>query len=312
MKVLLTGATSFTGYWFASALSNAGHHVITPLRGRRDSYEGLRRERISHLPAQVQIVENCPFGSERFLDLMRGGLDILCHHAADVTNYKSIDFDVPAALLSNTNNIQSILRSGRDVGLMAVVLTGSVFEAGEGAGSFPLRAFSPYGLSKGLTSEVFRFWCNEFEVPLAKFVISNPFGPWEEERFCAYLMRCWAQGKSAVINTPAYVRDNIHVSLLASVYANLVGRAGDLLSFTRLGPSGYVENQGAFARRFAEQMGRRLNLTTELQLEMQTQFPEPAVRINTDIPDLTALNWSEEIAWDRLADYYGARYLRTT
>ena len=33
MKVLITGASSFTGYWFASALAEAGHHVVAPLRG---------------------------------------------------------------------------------------------------------------------------------------------------------------------------------------------------------------------------------------------------------------------------------------
>lgn len=30
-----------------------------------------------------------------------------------------------------------------------------------------------------------------------KFVIANPFGPWKEPRFTAYLARCWLGGETA-------------------------------------------------------------------------------------------------------------------
>ena len=33
MKILFTGASSFTGYWFVKTLAEAGHEVICPLRG---------------------------------------------------------------------------------------------------------------------------------------------------------------------------------------------------------------------------------------------------------------------------------------
>jgi len=49
-----------------------------------------------------------------------------------------------------------------------------------------LAAFSPYGLSKGLTAQAFRYWCGALDVPLGKFVLPNPFGPFEEPRFCHY------------------------------------------------------------------------------------------------------------------------------
>lgn len=307
MRILLTGGSSFTGYWFASALSAAGHTVLAPLRSAVGAYEGLRRKRVDRLAGCAEIIENCPFGSERFIDRMRSGVDVLCHHAAQVANYKSLDFDVCEALGSNTCNVQTVLRTGCESGLKAVVITGSVFEPDEGAGTEPRRAFSPYGLSKALSAQVFRFWCEELSLPLAKFVIPNPFGPWEEERFCAYLLRCWRQGKPASVNTPAYVRDNIHVSLLAAAYADCVSGASDLPAFSRLAPSGYVESQGAFAQRFAREIGQRLGLHGELALAQQTHFPEPPVRINTDIPDIARLGWSEPAAWDELAEYYRAQ-----
>jgi nucleoside-diphosphate-sugar epimerase len=31
MKILFTGATSFTGYWFVKTLAAAGHQIVCPL-----------------------------------------------------------------------------------------------------------------------------------------------------------------------------------------------------------------------------------------------------------------------------------------
>ena len=49
-------------------------------------------------------------------------------------------------------------------------------------------------------------------------------------------------------------------------------------------------------------MKERLSLPCEFVLKPQTEFAEPRVRINTDVPDATALGWSENAAWDELAN----------
>ena len=111
-------------------------------------------------PEACRPVHGCSFGDERFLALIReGGWDLLCHHAADVTNYKSPDFDAVAALRNNTHNLPAVLEALGAAGCRRVLLTGSVFEGGEGAGSQGLPDFSPYGLSKALTAQVFRYYC---------------------------------------------------------------------------------------------------------------------------------------------------------
>ena len=51
-------------------------------------------------------------------------------------------------------------------------------------------------------------------------------------------------------------------------------------------------------------MGKRLNLKCDFVLKTQTEFSEPRVRINTDVPDAQALGWDEVAAWDQLAEYY--------
>ena len=305
MKVLLTGASSFTGYWFAHALHTAGAHVVAPLRAASSSYaEGTRAERVRRLAAVAEIVGEAPFGSERFLDLARGGgYDLLCYHAARVGDYRSPDFDVAGALAENTLNLRAVLDALGKGGLKGVVLTGSVFEEDEGAGEAPLVAFSPYGLSKGLTATVVAHRCREAGLRFAKFVIPNPFGPLEEPRFCAYLVRTWKKGDTARVNTPAYVRDNIHVGLLAKAYAKFAAETAAGGGRAKLNPSGYVESQGAFAERFAAAMRPRLGLACGLELGVQTDFAEPLMRVNTESAARYVGEWDEGKTWDEAASY---------
>ncbi|MGX2040495.1 NAD-dependent epimerase/dehydratase family protein [Methylocaldum sp. MU1018] len=306
MKVLLTGGSSFTGYWFAKALSEAGHHVVAPLRGGLDSYaQGARSERVRRLQAIAETVGDCVFGGTRFKDLVRtGGYDLLCHHAARVGDYRSPDFDIAGALAENTENLHATLATLAEGGLKGVVLTGSVFEQDEGVGNAPLLAFSPYGLSKTLTAAVVRHRCHEIGLSFHKFVIPNPFGPLEEPRFCAYLMRTWKTGEIARVNTPDYVRDNIHVALLAKAYVRYASEVSAGTAKAKLNPSGYVETQGAFAKRFAAEMRPRLGLECALEMAMQTDFSEPLMRVNMDSAARYVEEWDEQKAWAMVAEAY--------
>lgn len=311
MKILFTGASSFSGSWIVKALVERGHSVTVPLRRGRIAYDPLRRARMEAIDGAVEVIEQCSFGSPRFIELLSGGgFDLLCHHGAQVDNYKSADFDVAAAVRDNCLSLPDVLRAGRTRSGFAVVLTGSVFEQNEGSGTEPRLAVSPYGLSKGMTADAFRYWCDRLGVKLAKFVVPNPFGPYEEPRFCDHLMRCWSAGRTAEVKTPDYVRDNIHVSLLAAAYVEMVARIDNLPQFHHLAPSLYAESQGAFATRFAHAIGGRIGLSCPLDLRPQTAFSEPRVRINTHRLDTAALGWDENRAWDELAAYYRDRYLQ--
>ncbi|MBK8267403.1 MAG: NAD(P)-dependent oxidoreductase [Planctomycetes bacterium] len=307
MKILFTGASSFTGCWFVRELAAAGHEVVATFQRKLEDYsEPLRRERVMWASQVSRPVFNCSFGDDRFLETIRQGgpWDILCHHAANVTDYKSPDFNVNVAIAANSLNLTAVLRDLTESGCRGVVLTGSFFENDEGAGSQDLPAVSPYGLSKGLTAQIFRYYTSIMGLHFAKFVIPNPFGPHEEPRFTTYLIRNWKEGKNLVVSTPAYVRDNIHVTLLAKAYTAFVATR-PLGGASKLNPSGYVESQGAFAHRFASEMRPRLGCECPLTLKTQTEFSEPRVRLNTDVLDVSALGWNECLAWDQIAEFYG-------
>ncbi len=308
MKILFTGASSFTGYWFVKELIKTGNEVHTIFtKSSVEEYERIRKVRVEEIIQSTHSYFSCNFGDNNFLNILNQERywDILCHHAADVTNYKNPDFNINSALNKNTNNIIEVLDILKTKNCNTILLTGSVFENGEGSGSDSLPAFSPYGLSKSFTFETFKYFCRQKEIKLGKFVIPNPFGPFEDPRFTTYLAKKWLNKEVAVVNTPDYVRDNILVQLLAKTYNYFCQSLfSSLRVFEKINPSGYVESQGAFTQRFSNEMQKRLNMPCEFELKNQMVFPEPRVRTNTELASKLFDDWDEEKSWDGLAEYY--------
>ena len=55
MRILLTGASSFTGAWFAAALASDGHQVTGTLQRRIGDYGNLEARRIAMLQSAGEI-----------------------------------------------------------------------------------------------------------------------------------------------------------------------------------------------------------------------------------------------------------------
>jgi len=143
MRILFTGASSFTGYCFVRQLVATGHGVLAACRGD-GRYEGLRAERVRMVRELCETRFGCAFGNDNFLGLTKTSFDVLCHHGAEVGDYRSPDFDPYRAAAANLYRLPDVLKALQDRGCGRLVLTGSVFEAKEGAGSAPLRAIGPY------------------------------------------------------------------------------------------------------------------------------------------------------------------------
>ncbi len=307
MKILFTGASSFSGYWFVKILAEHGHEVTCVFTAQNiEEYSGIRQERVKQVSKIAKPLFGIKFGDSAFLQLIeKEKFDLLCHHAAWVQNYKDFSFDVALAVTNNAHNVLQTLKTLTESGCKKIIVTGSVFEGGEGGGSDNLPHFSPYGLSKALTSQVFEYYAAHFKMAFGKFVIPNPFGAYEDPRFTGYLMNNWLKGQTPKVNTPDYVRDNIPVGLLASYYRYFCEKISDLETGSiRLAPSGIVGSQGAFTQLVAHEVGGRLGKPCDCILEQQTTFSEPLIRINTDrIPSLEK-SFSFAGFWDDFVSYY--------
>lgn len=299
-RILLTGATSFTGVWIAQALAQAGHEVIAPLKRPEADYDGLRRDRVDLLKTVAEVAFDTSFGSGAFLDLLKtaGPLDILAHHAADIPGYRNADYDVAAGVTRNLTGAGLVFDAAAAAGVRGVIATGTGFEDAAGG-----LAVSPYGLSKKLTNDGFRHLALWRGLAFGRFMINGPFGPLEEGRLVWSLFQAWFAGKAGIVRTPAYVRDNIPVVLLGRAYAGLVA---EMLANPKLDrvcrPAGYVGAQGEFAQRVAREASARLGRDCLVDCLEQTAFPEPRVVAN-DEPTLDK-PWDEAGFWDAYVDYY--------
>ena len=301
MRILLTGASSFTGLWFAKALAEAGHEVTAIARAATYT-DALRQARMDQVAAVATVVAGAPFGTPGFFAALEahGPFDVLALHGAEVGDYKSPSYDLNAAVAANTLNVDAVFAAAKAQGAARVVLTGTVFEPGEGQGTEPLVSFSPYGTSKAMTAEVMRSAAERAGLDYAKFVIPNPFGPWEERRFQRLVMTRWSKGEGVHIDQALYVRDNVPVDLMALAYrATVEGRLGGYCA-----PSCYAEPVGAFFERMAREVRARTGWACPLTLADAQAFVEPQARTNRTPLDHAALGWSQAAFWDAYADHY--------
>lgn len=304
-RILLTGASSFTGLWIAEALAGAGHEVVATLTRGEGDYPGLRGERVARLAGSAARMFETPLDSDRFRELARTGrFDLFAHHAADIPGYRSPDYDVAAGVARNLAGAEAAVRAAADGGCRALVATATVFEPGEGGEGPDAPAVSPYGLSKGLTGKALAGFAEDADLAFGRFVIANPFGVLEEGRMGWSLFQAWFRGEPGRVLTPAYVRDNQPVPALAEAYGRLAERLLAAEGPVKLDarPSGLVGTQGDFARRLAAEAGPRLGLACDLVLNDQVDFPEPRVRVN-DEPCLPP-GWTGEAFFDAYAEYY--------
>ncbi|WP_191060934.1 NAD-dependent epimerase/dehydratase family protein [Geminicoccus harenae] len=314
MRVLMTGVSSFTGSWMARRLAEAGAVVTAPRRGCRTEDGPRTRERSAMLAKRVRQVDEAPFGSDRFLDLLanEGPFDLLCLHGATVGDHRAEDFDAIHALRQDTHRISQVMERFAAGGGRAVIFTGTVFEADEGRGEPPHAAIGGYGLAKTLTWQVVRHATERRGLRLAKFVVPHPFGPMEKPGLTSMLAEAWLSGQVPTVATPALVRDHIHVDLLALAYARFArevhgwnGRA----MVHHAGPSGHVETVGSFVARFARALGPLLGVPTRWSsASAAASGQQPRIRCNAEPTQTLHPEFDPNRAYEELAVWYLQRF----
>ena len=304
--IIFTGVSSFTGTWFAQELARSGHHVRGILARPRASYQGLRAQRVASLQGVVDLVDDAPMGSARFMRAISSLSDVkaVCWHHAIVGDYLADDYPVGDAITQGIQGAAQAAQLLAERNCEIAIVTRSVFEPRQGEPSGG-PAIGMYGVAKLAVSEALDWHMAQAGIPVKHYVLCNPVGPLEESRLTAYLIRSWQKDVVPELRAGKWVRDNLPIDLLARDYVSfLVGGAG-VRSINRT-PSFWAMSNYDWALRIAEQFSGRLGLLAPIAVARHQDQSQPLVRTGRDRISADS-NWSEAEFWASYAAYYRPR-----
>lgn len=310
MKILFTGASSFTGAYFVRALAEKGHEVTSiftqPLP---NFYQGVRRKRVDMaISHSKETFWKIVFGSIEFTDILeRERYDLVCCHGAASKNFHSSDFEWLEAVRENTFGLERTAHIIAEQG-SGMVLTNTYFAGGNGMGTDVDIPITPFGLSKTLTTSVFRYFAHITKMPLSEFVMVDAFGPLENpDSLTSFLIREWAAGRKPVVKHPNYIRDNIAVTRLAELYEMFITHRMPY-HVARTCPQGIHASNMNFVTSFAYEMAQRLHIHTPIEFSehLESSMTEPLMRFGEH--EIRSVPFDMTKFWDELAEYYREVY----
>lgn len=287
-RILITGATSFTGAHIARALGDAGFQVVATLTRRLVHYSDPLIQKRREYSQISEWIEEAPFGSARMIEAIRSiQPHIFVNHGADIKGYRQPDFDYLGSVAASLTGLRPVVEALASSGCQRWIHTGSIFEPDEGeAGLQPTpsaEAMSIYGVSKSMVWQPVRFFAVKSGLKVSKIIIPNPVGPFENpDRMIPFFVKTWKSGGVPTLKTPQLIRDNIPASWLARTYVDEAqwGDSGrDSVRIRR--PSGYALSNEAFLQLFVKNFEHLMDHGLPFEIAPQI-VDEPLKRINTE------------------------------
>ena len=276
MKFLISGASSFTGYWISLYAMNYGYTVFAMFTKRYDEYTGIYKKRIDSLIKFGCIpLWECVFGSNKMLSLLaqkemrHATLGI---HGAYTIDYKNEElFQLDCAILSGIFNLEKITDIAKKNN-QSIIYTGSAFEGG----IFPPSG--KYGLSKLLTGNAIRELCNFKGISFVHFIVANPFGPFQQGRFFNHVFNSLKNGYAPDIQDPWTIQDNILVESLSKIYIDVLNTEPSKRRKV-ICPSQYLESNLQFCCRLIAKTNTQHLLSQILDAALLNK-PSESTKIN--------------------------------
>lgn len=306
-NLLLTGVSSFTGFWFAKKLRAKGFNIICPLPRSKGDYFDIKSIRIQNLEDDITLVFDCPIGSKKFKALLNKKYEAICLHAAHVTDYQSSKFDLLFSLTQNLNDIEYILEQSMDNGTKSIIWTSSIFEdvidKNDEDFDYYKVPWLKYALSKKTSYTIVKHLALSIGLNFVRFVIPNPFGPFEDQKLCFHLTKSLMQGNDFIIKTPDYVRDMIHIEKLAEIYVKQILHRNET-SFKECRPSEYRMKIFDFAKLLTSKYNRFHNTDHEIGKIKQDIFNEPLELLNSEFKSASRKSKDNDDLWHNYFGFY--------
>ena len=276
-KILFTGLSSFTGFYFVNHLSKyKNNKIFCTLSNKKRGYAFLKKKRINLISKKknVNLIFNVRFGDKKFIDLVnKKRFDILCFHHAHTKNYNNDKkFKLKKSLNKNLNNIDELFKFIKSKS--KIIITNTIFQ------KIPSRNYKPinnYGISKSISYEKIKNLCKIHNINYKSFFIPNPWGIYEEKKLHYYLFKNWLKNKEAIVKFPNYVRDNIHIEKLSKAYLDVVNSRSKKKEYF---PSGYCSSNKVFIEALKKEFEKFFKIKTRVKYLKKTKNEQPLIRIN--------------------------------
>ena len=307
-RILLTGGSSFTGFWFARRLVESGFSVCCPLPNDKRSYEGIKKRRLDTLAETVDLFYNIPFGSVEFINLLDGHFENLCLHGAFVKGYQNNDFGFGKAVGQNLNEIDRVFEKAKQNGCLGIIWTSSIFEdavnTDEEFSKGSALPWFKYALSKKISYLSAREIALNSGLSFLRYIIPNPFGPYEDKKLTFHIIKSLHLGNDVSLKTPYYIRDMIHVEHLASDYVRCIQSLDGLCESSTNRPSEYPLSIMEFATILCEEYNKRYGSNHKVIKSEQENHKEPAKMFNNQKGRLSLPDYDDAKSWDHIFQYY--------
>lgn len=181
MKVLVTGAGGFAGYYTIKELEQSGHDVIAMDMSFKSGM----------LPDSIKKAEGSILDKKFIYDSIAEHMPDSCIHLAGIA-FVPVGTDSPGLVyevnISGTINILNAFKDIRPDGRVLTVSSANVYEATPYNGvplkeDSPLAAISPYGLSKIAADRATEAWYHKYGLETISVRPGNHTGPYQSPAF---------------------------------------------------------------------------------------------------------------------------------
>jgi len=300
MKIALSAASSFTGFWIARTLRKQGWEVLPLSSSAPGTGEGLRGLRMKLLEKDFRVqfgVASHDGSMVRWIHSNKP--EIWVHHHHFMEEFRSPQYDTARAIEVGIKPLSEIVHALVEGGCRGIVYSGSYFEPGEGGAQTPAER-TPYARSKKMVWDELSRQAGAAGIPLSKVVIPNPVGPFENvDRLIPILIQSSLMSSVFKVTQPASTSDNIPWHILADVYAeaiqNLSKGNGKIFR-----PSGRVSSTLDFVNEIeAELLVRGLGLKKPL-VEVNTSTTTSS-HFSNPVSERRSIDWSQ--TWSQYAEW---------
>ena len=194
MRVLLTGATSFTGAYIAKALKSQGIDLF--VSSTRDTCDWNQLENLRWQFCELKkenLIEKAPLDSFNFLECIENiKPEVFINHGAPVGNFRSPEFSLERFKREVCESLDQVFSKLKLNGAKTVIHSGSEFED-----QIPDREASRYTEAKKLQWNYVREYGQKYSIKVIRVAIPNPFGPLESEsKLLPRLIKAWTKNET--------------------------------------------------------------------------------------------------------------------